>query len=64
MANDDVFVMGHAIEDIDSFGSAVGIYRIAKALGKKAHVVINEVIIITRPAILYVLRLVYSYPNV
>ena len=49
MANDDVFVMGHAIEDIDSFGSAVGIYRIAKALGKKAHVVINEVTTTVKP---------------
>ncbi|MBE5935847.1 MAG: DHH family phosphoesterase [Lachnospiraceae bacterium] len=49
MANDDVFVMGHAIEDIDSFGSAVGIYRIARALGKKAHVVINEVTSTVKP---------------
>jgi c-di-AMP phosphodiesterase-like protein len=41
--------MGHAIEDIDSFGSAIGIDRIAKTLGKKAHVVINEVTTTVKP---------------
>ena len=43
MGKDDIFIMGHAIEDIDSFGAAMGIYRIAKALGKRAHVVINDI---------------------
>lgn len=40
---DRVLIMGHKIGDIDSFGSAIGIYRIATALSKKAHVVINDV---------------------
>jgi len=46
---DKVVVMGHSIGDIDSFGSAVGIYRIAKALNKKAHIVINEITSSIRP---------------
>ena len=40
---------GHKIGDIDSFGSAIGVYRIAAALGKKAHIVINEVTSSVRP---------------
>lgn len=40
---DRVLIMGHRIGDIDSFGSSVGIYRIATFLNKKAHIVINEV---------------------
>ena len=38
-----VLVMGHRIPDVDSFGAAVGIYRIAKTMDKKAHIVLNEV---------------------
>ena len=44
-----VVVMGHAIGDTDSLGSAIGIYRIAKTLNKKAHIVINEVTSSIRP---------------
>lgn len=40
---DRVIIMGHRLADIDSFGSAVGIYRIAVTLEKKAHIVINDV---------------------
>ncbi len=40
---DLVLVMGHSMADADSFGAAVGIYRIAQTLGRKAHIVINEV---------------------
>ena len=39
---DRVIVMGHRMPDVDSFGSAVGIYRIAQTLGRKAHIVLNE----------------------
>ena len=42
-AADDVIVMGHRLGDVDSFGAAVGIYRIAKALDRKAHIVLNEI---------------------
>lgn len=40
---DDVYVMGHRMGDVDSFGASVGIYRIAKTLEKKAHIVLNDV---------------------
>lgn len=39
---DKVFVMGHTNADVDSFGSAVGIYRIAKTLGRNAYIVLNR----------------------
>lgn len=38
-----VVVMGHSIGDVDSFGACVGIYRIAKTLNRKAHIVVDEV---------------------
>ncbi|MBQ9489535.1 MAG: DHH family phosphoesterase [Lachnospiraceae bacterium] len=41
-AKDRVLVMGHRMPDVDSFGSAVGIYRIARALDRKAHIVLTE----------------------
>lgn len=37
-----VVVMGHAIGDVDSFGASVGIYRIAKTLGRRAYVVMDD----------------------
>lgn len=42
-AKDKVIVMGHRMTDVDSFGAAVGIYRIAKTLGRSAHIVMNDV---------------------
>lgn len=48
-AKDKVVIMGHAIGDVDSFGSAIGIYRIAKTLNKKVHIVINEITTSVRP---------------
>lgn len=41
-SKDRVLVMGHARPDVDSFGAAVGIYRIAKTLDRKANIVLNE----------------------
>ncbi len=46
---DKVIIMGHQIGDVDSFGASVGIYRAAKAINKKAHIVINEVTTSVRP---------------
>ena len=40
---DQVLVMGHRMPDVDSFGAAVGIYRIAQTLERKAHIVLNDV---------------------
>lgn len=48
-AKDKIIIMGHKIGDIDSFGSAIGVYRIAKSFNKKAHIVINEVTSSLRP---------------
>lgn len=40
---DKVIIMGHRHADVDSFGAAVGIYRIAQTLDRKAHIVLNDV---------------------
>ena len=49
-AKDRVVIMGHSIGDVDSFGASVGIYRIAKTLGKRANIVINDVTKSVRPS--------------
>ena len=41
-SRDTVFIMGHRLGDPDSFGAALGIYRIARTLNRKAYIVINE----------------------
>ena len=46
---DRLLIMGHKMSDIDSFGAAVGIFRIATSLNKKANIVINEVTSSVRP---------------
>ena len=48
-SKDKVLVMGHRLADMDSFGAAIGIYRIAKSLDRKAHIVINDVTTSVRP---------------
>ncbi len=49
--NDKVLVMGHKIGDVDSFGSAIGIYRAAKSMAKKCHIVANVITSSVRPMI-------------
>lgn len=39
----DVFVMGHNNPDMDSFGSALGVYECAKFIGKDVHFVLEGV---------------------
>lgn len=46
---EDIFIMGHSNADVDCFGSAVGVYRIAKHLGKRAYIVLNEMGSAVRP---------------
>lgn len=46
---DKLLIMGHRIGDPDSFGATIGIYRIAAAFNKKAHIVINSVNSSVRP---------------
>ncbi len=48
-SKDKVVVMGHTLQDVDSFGASIGIYCIAKELNKKAYVVINEITNSVRP---------------
>ena len=48
-SKDRVIIMGHRLADVDSFGAAVGIYRIAKSLDRKAHIVLNEVTTSVQP---------------
>ena len=44
-----MLIMGHNLPDIDSFGSALGIYIIAKKFGKEAHIVFGEISSSVRP---------------
>ena len=46
---DKIFVMGHKLTDVDALGAAIGIYRAAAALEKKAYIIINEVSASLRP---------------
>ena len=48
-SKDRVIIMGHRIADVDSFGAAVGIYRIARELDRKAHIVLNDVTTSVQP---------------
>ena len=48
---DEIYVMGHRLGDTDSFGASVGIYRIAKTLGKQAHIVLNDVTASMQPMV-------------
>lgn len=48
---DKIVVMGHKIGDVDSFGAAIGVYRIGKTFNKKIHIVINEITTSLRPMI-------------
>lgn len=49
--NDRVLVMGHKISDADSLGSAIGMYRIAKSMAKRCHIIINDVTTSVKPLI-------------
>ena len=50
VTKDKVIIMGHKKPDIDCLGAAVGIYRLAALMDRKAHIVINEVTSSIRPA--------------
>ena len=36
-----VFIMGHKNPDLDSFGAALGIHRMAKLVGKETYIILN-----------------------
>ena len=42
-SKDQVLVMGHRLPDVDSFGAAIGICRIARICNKEAHIVLHAV---------------------
>ena len=42
MTSGNILVMGHTMTDVDSLGAAIGIYRAAESIGKKAHIVLNR----------------------
>lgn len=50
-AKDQVFVMGHRISDVDSFGAAVGIGVISKSMQRKAHIVMDTVTPSLKPVV-------------
>ena len=50
-SKDKVLVMGHRMADVDSFGAAVGIYRIAQTLGRKTHIVLNDMTSSVKPLV-------------
>jgi c-di-AMP phosphodiesterase-like protein len=47
--HDKILVMGHKMGDIDCFGAAVGIWRIAITLNKPCHIVLDNVTATVRP---------------
>ncbi len=49
MSKDQVVVMGHAMSDVDSFGAAIGIYRAASVMEKKAYIVLDDITSSVRP---------------
>lgn len=51
MAKDRVLIMGHHIQDIDALGAGIGIYRASKSMGKKVHIVLNEITTSLRPMV-------------
>lgn len=50
-SKDKVLIMGHRLADADAFGAAVGISCIARALGRKPHIVINDVTTSLKPLV-------------
>lgn len=41
--SDDIFIMGHMNPDLDCFGAAIGMYRLAKSRRKNAYIVLDRV---------------------
>ncbi len=50
-SKEQVLVMGHRLSDADAFGASVGISCIARALGKKCHIVINDITTSVKPLV-------------
>lgn len=50
-SKETVVIMGHKLFDIDCFGAAIGLYRAATTLGRKAYIIIDEPNTTTKPFI-------------
>lgn len=48
---DRVIIMGHQLADIDAFGSALGLYRAMKNMGKKVNIILNDITTSLRPMV-------------
>jgi Predicted signaling protein consisting of a modified GGDEF domain and a DHH domain len=48
MTKDTVVIMGHQLGDVDSLGAAIGLYKAATILEKKAYIVLNEITVSIR----------------
>lgn len=46
---DKIFVMGHQLGDVDSFGASIGICKVAQALNKKAYVIADNLTVSVIP---------------
>lgn len=51
ISKENVVIMGHRLSDVDCIGAGVGIFCIARALGKKAHIIVNEISTSTQPLV-------------
>lgn len=49
MNKDNIVIMGHKTIDPDALGAAIGIYRAATALGKRANILINQMAYVAEP---------------
>lgn len=50
-SKDQILVMGHRLADVDSFGAAAGIVCIARALRRKAHIVLDNITTSLQPVV-------------
>lgn len=48
-SKDKVFIMGHQRGDVDSIGAAIGVQRAAKTSGKKAYIVLDQMLPAVKP---------------
>ncbi|TCK99732.1 c-di-AMP phosphodiesterase-like protein [Natranaerovirga hydrolytica] len=48
-SKENVIIMGHKLQDLDSLGAAIGIYRAAHTFNKKVNIILNEITTSVRP---------------
>ena len=60
--HEQIFIMGHRLGDIDCVGAGIGMYRAMATMGKKTHIVMNDVIASVKPFYDYFTQSA-DYPN-